>query len=213
MEEIRQSPLSWPDGWPRTRAPKRSAFGKWNAPHTIDRATREIIAQLERMGVRSRDVIVSTDLQYRQDGMPYSNQRQPDDKGAAVWFELRGERRVLACDRWDRIGDNLWAIGKHVEALRGQERWGVGTLDQAFRGYAQLGMGDAIPLGSGMQQTSVPWWEILEIDQSTAGVEEINAAFRSMSQEHHPDIGGDPDVQARLSQARTIGLAAVAALC
>ena len=83
MEEIRQSPLTWPDGWPRTHRPRRSAFGLRSA-HTIDRATREILTQLGRMGVRSRDVIISTDLRYRRDGLPYSSQRQPDDKGAAV---------------------------------------------------------------------------------------------------------------------------------
>ncbi len=36
------------------------------------------------------------------------------------------------------MADNLWAIAKHVEAMRGLDRWGVGDITRAFTGYAAL---------------------------------------------------------------------------
>lgn len=60
------------------------------------------------------------------------------DRGAAVYFEMKGKPVSLACDKWNRVEDNIWAIAKHIEALRGQQRWGVGSIEQAFRGYTAL---------------------------------------------------------------------------
>ncbi|MEO1145569.1 MAG: J domain-containing protein [Cyanobacteria bacterium J06638_22] len=87
---------------------------------------------------------------------------------------------VLACDRWLKIVDNTWAIAKHVEALRGQERWGVGTVEQAFAGYAALPSGDRTP----------EWWEVLGCNADTS-VETIKAHYRGLVKRHHPDVGGD----------------------
>src|SRR3712207_8918795 len=50
---------------------------------------------------------------------------------------LKGEKRVLACDKWDRIADTIHAIAKTIEATRGIERWGSVTTEQAFAGYTR----------------------------------------------------------------------------
>ena len=74
----------------------------------------------------------------RQDAIPYSNQKRVANEGVSVWFDLDGEERVLAGDRWDRIEHNMRAIHKHIDAIRAQARWGVGSLAQAFAGFAAL---------------------------------------------------------------------------
>jgi hypothetical protein len=55
-----------------------------------------------------------------------------------VYFKLHGKDRVLACDKWDRVADNIAAIAAHIDAIRRQDRYGVGTIDQAFAGYSAL---------------------------------------------------------------------------
>ncbi len=98
--------------------------------------TAQIMAEIS--AINGVSLVISTNIELRNDGLPYSNRRAPADPGAAIYFILKKKPCVLACDRWDRVEDNLWAIAKHLEALRGQDRWGVGSVEQAFAGYTAL---------------------------------------------------------------------------
>ena len=93
-----------------------------------------------------------------------------------------------ACDRWDRVEDNLYAIGKHIEAVRAQGRYGVGSVDRAFEGYL------ALPGRPG-------WWQILGVPR-TASAAEIAQAFERAAFKAHPDRGGSADEMARINIAR-----------
>lgn len=154
----------------------------------MERARRSLALELDRLGAAS--VILSTNVELRLDGNPYSNRKPPEDKGAAVYFKLDGKDVSLACDRWDRVECNIWAIAKHVEALRGQDRWGVGNIEQAFRGYL------ALP-----EKTSgSAWWEVLGV-AINASAEQVKEAYRLLVKKHHPDAGGDTELFHRLQEA------------
>lgn len=192
-ETVTACPLYWPQGWKRTARRQRARFGDTNS----FRETQQILAELQRMRVRGRDVIVSTNTRLRQDGIPYAHQSAPADPGAAVWFTLSGEERVLACDRWDRVEHNLRAIALHIAAMRGQDRWGVGTLDQAFAGFV------ALPEQAGGE----PWFEVLRVSP-TATREEIERAYKIRALDCHPDRGGDRAAWDHLQAVRRIALTA-----
>jgi len=188
-------PLYWPEGWARTKSPTFSRFGGGKARTlTVWSTTQNVLRECELLG--AGNVVISTNLQLRNDGLPYSNQKRPTDCGVAVWFDLAGDQRVLACDKWDGVESNLRAIAKHIEALRGQDRWGVGTLDQAFRGY------QALPATAGGE----PWWKVLAIEPG-ASEDAINRAFKAKAHVHHPDRGGDRAEWDRLCDARHQALA------
>lgn len=154
----------------------------------MDEVRRELANEVDRLGARNS--ILSTNVRLRLDGLPYSNQSQPDDRGAAVYFELKGKPVSLACDRWDRVEDNIWAIVKHIEALRGQDRWGVGNIEQAFRGYL------ALPERS----SGSSWWEVLGVPVN-ASEDQVKEAYRWLARKHHPDAGGDTDTFCRIQEA------------
>jgi hypothetical protein len=166
-------PLAWPVGWPRTRSPRRSAFKGW----TNYSARTEITDELKRLGATA--IMLSSNIPVRLDGLPYSNAREPADHGVAVYFRIKGEPRVLACDKWDRCADNMVALAKHVEAIRGQLRWGVGSLEQAFGGYR------ALPAVAAKRQ----WWEVLGI-AAQAPTAEVEARRIALLERCHPDRGG-----------------------
>lgn len=42
--------------------------------------------------------------------------------------------------------------------------------------------------------TALPWWSVLGVQQK-ANVEQVRAAYRRLSQKHHPDAGGDPKLR------------------
>jgi hypothetical protein len=184
LEGIDAYPLSWPAAWYRTKPHLRS-YPKF-ADRSVAHARDFVLDELRLLG--ASQPIISTNIILRQDGLPRSGQKAPVDPGVAVYFVLKGQPKVLACDRWVRVEDNLWAIGKHIEAIRGQERWGVGTIDQAFMGYSAL----PAPV--------VNWWEVLGVDRA-ADPETIQAAFRQKARITHPDAGGNSEDFIRVQAA------------
>lgn len=177
MDHITSSPLCWPQGWPRTRNAKHSNFGKAGGRPTIHRATQFVLDQLRMMGIPSWQVIVSSDLQLRRDGLPYSNQRPPEDQGIAVWWKDGDQQRVIALDQYSRIEDNLHAIGKTLEAMRGIKRWGGGEiLNRTFSGFT------ALPAPA-----EADWRGVLEYTGNS--LEEARAQYRIKRKSAHPDHG------------------------
>ncbi len=161
-------------------------------PVSVSDAVKRLRGQLERLGVLEGDCIISTNVPTRLDGLPYSTAREPNDPGAAVYFRLKKQDRVLACDAWIRVADNLAAIAQHIDALRRIDRYGVGTLEQAFAGYT------ALPPKGHTWRTTLGFGP----DDSVTA-EAIDKAFRTRAREAHPDvIGGSHEAMAALNVAR-----------
>ncbi len=187
-------PLSWPPTWKRHGGYRgTSRFGK----RSMESACHEIYRQLKLIGVGDWNVVISTNVELRRDGHPFSNAKRPADPGAAVYFKLKGKPTVLACDKWNTVEQNLWSIAMHVDALRAQERWGVGSVEQAFAGYTALP-----PVGS---SPGTSWWNVLGCAHD-APLETVKEAFRDAARKAHPDCGGSHDaivaVNAAWDQAR-----------
>jgi hypothetical protein len=210
MGEITKYPLSWPDNVARTppHQRERARFENWS----IASATDFVLQEINRLngnwhGYEDGSVIISSNLRYKRDGMPYSDQGEPADPGIAVYFNLQFERGgktherpiVLSCDKWTRVAWNLYAVGKDIEAQRGRHRWGCTNVEQAFRGYM------AIPERTGGQS----WWEVLGV-LSSASEFEVREAFRAKALTEHPDKGGTQERWLRLQEALEQALSRVA---
>lgn len=150
---------------------------------TVHDGVLRILAELQRMGVDRQDVIISTNVPTRLDGMPRSGAREPDDSGAAVYWKLSNQpMRCMAIDRYTTVADNLAAIAATLDAMRAIERHGgAEILDRTFRGFAAL-PGD-----------SISWRTTLGFQPGEHPTpEQIEFAFRGHAQVCHPDKGGDP---------------------
>ena len=181
-------PLHWPEHWPKT-PPHKRARSKFDTP--LVTARDELLRELRLMG--ATHIVISSYLQLRQDGLPYANQRQPDDPAVAVWFYWRGEQRCIPCDRWDRVQDNINAIRHTVAAMRGVERWGTGEM---LKRTAHVF--DALP----PPDASRHWHQVLGVSPH-ATESEIRAAYRQRATQWHPDHpDGDPDRMKELNAAR-----------
>jgi hypothetical protein len=189
-------PLKWPAGTPRTAAAgrSRSPFGKYDWNDSLHNLRRE----LGLLGAAL--VTISTNQPIRRDGEPYAQERQISDPGVAVYFSLKELPVCFPCDRWQTIAENIRAITKHIEAMRGMERWGVGKSNQAFAGYKALRSSNDV--------TDEDWWLVLGLEE-TATIAQIQDAFRIAAFANHPDRpGGSAEKMQRLNSARDRALAA-----
>lgn len=198
-------PLQWPTGWKRIDAHYRRAarFGrarkqKWDGgwelsrPVTLTEAVDRVLAELQRMGVERQDVVISTNVRTRLDGLPRSGEREPDDPGAAVyWQEVIGQSRVIAIDQYDRVADNLAAIAATLDAMRAIERHGgAAILERAFTGFT------ALPAPGAARE----WWDVLGVLR-TCTLDEARAAYRRAASAAHPDRGGTDARMAEVNSA------------
>lgn len=187
-------PLKWPADRPRTAERKTALFRNGGNRMSLTAAKTRLREQVyamtrPRQTWRTTNMILSTNIRYTAAGTRDQNvsRRDPDDSGAAFYFDLDGKPHVLACDRWDTVADNIAAIAAHIDALRGQERWGVADLRQAFAGHVALPAPD-------------PWWSVLGIARH-ADLFEIERAFRTLAKRAHPDAGGSRAEWDRLTAA------------
>ena len=179
-------PLHWPAGWPRTKNPRRSKFDV-----SFEKARQELTWEIERMG--GRYPVISTNIPTRRDGYPLASAKEPNDSGVAVYFERKGKQMVFACDRWDKVKDNLRAVQKTIDAMRGIDRWGASEMmERAFSAF------EALP------PPRSPW-TVLGL-RPGAHVDDINEAYRLQAKKAHPDAGGSTDAMAELNRARDAAL-------
>ncbi|MCI5075630.1 DnaJ domain-containing protein [Oricola sp.] len=199
-------PLQWPQARPRKAAAhrKRAKFGKdgprgWKQELTVADARHRLQRELDMIGARYP--VVSSNVELRLDGAPRSGQREPDDPGVCVYFDLNGKPMAMPCDTYDRVADNIAAIAAHMEATRKIERHGVASVSEMFAGF------EALPAPG--QANSQQWWVVLGLDRHAASVADVKTAYRRLAAERHPDKpGGSQQAMAELNVAKDQGLEA-----
>lgn len=211
-------PLQWPDGWRRTpdNARRSSKFGhKCQGQVSLPFAWNFLGLEVGRLG--GVNGIITTDLPTNSRGIPYASGRVAD-VGVAVWFVLPDavgtpHERVYACDKWTSVAENMYAIGKSIEAMRGLERWGAAdAVNRAFSGFT------ALSSGSGEEYVGAPppppppprrtWREVLgetfaawpELDRDEL-YDLAKSRHRKLMKLRHPDVGGTHEQAMELNVA------------
>lgn len=189
-------PLQWPEGWPRTEAAdrvegkyrfRRSAYDG-NTFWTFGPARDALVAEVHRLN-GGGPLVISSNFRTARDGYPVEGNRRPADQGVAIYFELGGDQKVMACDRYSRAEENMRSLTLAIEAMRQLERHGGGVMMQkAFAGFAAL-------------PPPRSCWEVLGIKPG-ASEDEVDRAFRDKAKTAHPDAGGSHEAMAALTHAR-----------
>lgn len=176
-------PLQWPAGIPRTRRRQAARFKL-----TMAGARHDLLYELQRL--KAKHVVISTNVPTRRDGLPYSNAKQPDDPGVVVYFTLDGDQMAFPCDKWDKVEDNVRAIGKTIEALRGIARWGAhDMMKAAFSGFKALPADGATD------------WRSTLGAKPGEDLDAVKARYRTKAAGAHPDKGGSTHEMQRINAA------------
>lgn len=207
-ETIERYPLSWPTGWKRTPASARMKPSFTQTEHktvgetkikrqadvSMSTAIERLETQLEKLG--ANNPTLSSNVRLRLDGRIDARNESVFDPGVAVYFRFKGRATVLACDRYNRVSDNIAALAAHIDALRRIERYGVGTLEQALAGYKSL-----------PADTAADWRTVFGFNGGPVSAEQVTARYREMAQMRHPDKGGTEEGMMHLNRARDYALA------
>lgn len=189
----RSSPLLWPMGRARTRVPITSKFDS-----SLSASERGVYKQIALLG--GTNVIISSNLSVGRGGQILERQTA-EDTGIAVYFDYNGSRHCVAIDRYRYFWENMRAIEKSIEALRGLERWGGAEIVKtSLGGFKELPANAIVT-----PYTARPWHEMLEV-LPTASMDIVEAAYKRKLHSAHPDKGGDTAafmaVQAAFKQAK-----------
>lgn len=175
-------PLAWPAGWKLTRYPRRSRFRV-----TFGAARDELVREIKRL--RGSYIVLSTNVPLRRDGLPYASFREPEKPGVAVYFMRDGRQMVFACDKWDRVQDNIRAISKTIAAIRGMEAWGASEMmERTFKAFEEL-------------PAPKTCWDILNVKPGSSP-EDITRAYHTAAMKAHPDHGGNGVEMMAINNAR-----------
>lgn len=182
-------PLCWPASVKRTMDGNRRAspFGKgsYQKP-TVSAAVREVKRELHLWGIPEHSVCISTNVTVGSENAK--------DPGVAVYFTNGKKPMCVAADKWTRVGCNLRAIAKTLEALRAFDRWGVTTGEQLLSHFT------ALPAPGDVQARTC--WTVLEI-APTQSHSAINNAWKLRALVCHPDITtGSHELMTELNTAR-----------
>jgi hypothetical protein len=189
-------PLQWPEGWPRTQYRRSSAY-----KISIDKAVDELMQSLTKLGAQKGSMVLSSNVPPRNAlGTPRNDGQTVNDPGVAVYWTTKAHgERVMACDRWSSVRENVRAIGLAVDGLRSIERAGATQiLDRAYSAFGALPAAANVPVER-------PWWEVLALPKEAlqfATLAMVEAQYRELATKAHPDRGGSDAAMAGLNRAR-----------
>lgn len=173
---IEAYPLDWPIDYKRTPVQKKKCSQFKN---TLGAARDFLKEEVRRLG--GKGLIISTNVPVKQNGDLYADfgRYKIEDPGVAIYFDWNDKHILMCCDQYYKVWENITALAKAIQAIRGLERWGVSEfLERAFTGFK------ALPEHT-ESETSI--WETLGLSTKPASVEIVKSAFRERSKIVHPD--------------------------
>lgn len=187
-------PLQWPAGFPRWKGGRTTGAFKTDFDSALRNVRRSLEMFAKDSGKKIENPILSSNVDFNPLRFDKSTTR-PSDPGVAVWFSWDGMQVCIPVDRYVTPAANLQAIHHIIEARRTELRHGTLALVRAtFTGF------QALPAPKGKD-----WRDILQVG-ANASRETIEANYRRLSRDRHPDAGGSHAAMAELNNARDVAL-------
>ncbi len=195
MPDIRyEYPVKFPHGW--TPTPPSGRIFNTGFPRTLvlNEAIRYLEEEIRHYPFTA--AIVYTNFQH------LTNERLRKKVGndtAAVTLAIKayGREHMIACDHWQTLDHNMYAIHLALRAMRNFEEWGVATQSYALSLFSgNITMKD-IAHELDEDGYGLPGWMMALGLGPTASIEDANAVYRRRAKE----LAHDEDALLELNQA------------
>jgi hypothetical protein len=188
-------PLHWPAGWPRTNPYQRESDRRFGGASrtgsrklALGRAINQLVDELRLLG--ATNVIVSSNMLTKSDGLPYADDRNIEDPGIAVYFDFNKKPMVMARDKYTSVAGNIRALTLAIDGMRQMDRHGGRyMMERAFTGFIAIAPPD----------WKKPWREVFGVKADWTG--DIGALYREKAKQRHSDVGGSDALMAELNVA------------
>lgn len=194
LQNVSAYPCQWPVGWERTPKEQRK-----RSRYRVGFATSRdgIVSRLTLMG--ARDIVISSNVQLRRDGLPLASEKEPTDPGVAVYWVVSNEPFAVACDQWEKVRENMRAVCVALNAMSQLESSGASQITRrACLGFKAL---PAVIDFDWRAYLGRPGWE-------PASMADIAEAYRQRVRFCHPDLnGGIQEPMIALNRANDMAVA------
>ncbi len=201
--------VAWPAHQPQTPAKNRKA-----AQFTMDNLDRLTLLENELRCLSAKEVTLSAWIvpsrgQIRKDGWPSVNAKAVAP-GVILSFTSAGKKREFAADQYLHWLDNLYAIGKILEALRGIDRWGGASAGKQYAGFSPVVAAAAAPVSAVFGSAQAAAVFIAKHANGHSAAQILNnslaakTAYSAASIKLHPDTGGSHEAFIQLQQAKEL---------
>lgn len=167
--------------------------------------------------VSAKDAILTAFIpknQIRADGWPLASAKAAEP-GLILSFTSNGHLREFAADHYDDWKDNLSAVAKILEALRGINRWGGASAGKQYAGFSpvvynssQAASTQAAPGPFASPEAAAVFiarhadgWSAGQISDNSLA---LKSAYNAASIKLHPDTGGTHEGFIQLQQAKDL---------
>jgi hypothetical protein len=113
-------------------------------------------------------------------------------EGASLAFTYRGREAWLACDCWDTVQHNLYAIHLALQQFRKLDEWGIATTEFILRAFST-----GVVSNHASQSSDVTDWMSQLGLGPTATLQDANAVYRQRAKQ----CSGDDDALRALNMA------------
>lgn len=189
-------PLHWPNNYPRTPQWDKGTNSSFKAGMAMSEAMMFLKEELQAINPQTATLLTD----YENLETPRLMRKVGNDQGVVLKLRIDNKQYELACDRWQKLEHNIYALHLALRSLRSIVEWGVGSFAQAFGGYA---VGGAAAMAAGAHAAGGDGGMQLEEWRLTLGLgpsatlEDASAVYRRRAK----TVAGDQEELTKLNLA------------
>ncbi len=196
MAEIKyEHPLKLPSGWHSTPPSARVFNTSFPRTLSLDEALRFLTEEIHHYPFSA--AAIYTNFQH------ITNDRLRkkvgnDTSAASVMLKCFGREHMLACDHWQILEHNIYALHLALRAVRNMEEWAIATKSYALSLFSgNITAHDTISKGTEGDASGLDAW-MLDLGLGpTATLEDANAVYRRRAR----DLNEEEDAMLKLNQS------------
>lgn len=174
MTEVRYDhPLKLPPHWTPTLLNAREHSQQFPAHIDLDDALRFVEDEIRACGFIA-PVIYTNSVALNN---PRLRKVEPRQSGVAIQFGTGRSVVWLACDKWQTLEQNLYALHLTLRALRNIESWGIAPAEFMLQAMNHVEHATSHTTNAQNSSTSTGWMATLGLGP-TADLEDANAVYR-----------------------------------